>query len=366
LKLPQLPLLLLRSCPDMLTDRNCSMNLFDTAFKALKTMSALSSRTAAKTDAAKKENPSSEGSTEFRKNPRPDVSAGIPHYNQGMILERRGSKGEAISCYRLALRAAPNYFEAHANLARLLCEAENWDEAISHCEAAIKLRPNSAPVHNNCATALYAKGKWAEAVQHYTCALRVLPDDAVVYENLLNVLTHHPELEPTESFKTARLLLAQLADRNFTMGFQLLKDGKTVEALNCWRGAVRFDPNWAEVLNNLAWILATHPVPEFRNGKEATELAKRAVTLAGDQSPRYLDTLAAAHAECGRFLDAKRAVEKALAIVRVSGPLELAEKLPQRLKLYQSAQPLRDPLLVAAPQAMPDMAEIERPPTLPE
>ena len=57
-------------------------------------------------------------------------------------------------------------------------------------------------------------------------ALRLLPDDADIYENLLNVLDHHKDLESSEAFKTARLLLAQLADRNFTLGFQLLKDGK--------------------------------------------------------------------------------------------------------------------------------------------
>lgn len=325
------------------------MNFFDTAFRVFKSLPSKAATPAADAD---KKAPGED--TTQRKAQKADVSAGIPHYNKGMILERRGNKAEAIACYRDAIRAAPEYFDAHSNLARLLCEAGDIEEAIRHSAAALRLRPNSPRVHNNLATALYEKGRWAEAAKHYTSALRLSPDDHVVHENLKNVLDRHSELDGSESFQAAKLLLAQLADKNFTRGFQLLKDGSIVEALNSWRAAARFDPNWAEVLNNLAWILATHPEKQIRNGKEAVGLAQRAVEIAGDKAPRYLDTLAAAHAECGNFDAARKTIEKALAIVRASGPLELAEKLPERLKLYQSCLPFRDSFDQPAPAPSDD------------
>lgn len=322
------------------------MNLFDTAFKAIKTVSALSTRIAGDKKADEKAVANAGNTQQINK---PDVSAGVPHYNKGMILERRGSKGEAIDCYRQALKAAPDYFDAHANLARLLCEKEEWDQAINHCKAALKLRPNTARVHNNFATALYQKGKFAEAVDHCTTALRLDSDDSVVYQNLKEIFKHHPELEGTEVAANAKALFAQLADKNYMQGTYLLKDDKIAEAIQHWREAARFDPEWAELLNNLAWILATHPDEKIRNGREAIDLARKAVKLVGDKFPRFMDTLAAAYAECGNFAEARRVIEKTIPIVKANGPLELAEKLPERLKLYRDCQPLREAIVASKP-----------------
>jgi len=274
----------------------------------------------------------------------PDNSAGIPHYNKGLILERRGLKAEAVDCYLEAVRLAPEYFEAHANLGRLLCEVGKLDDAIEHCCAALHIKANSPRVHNNLATAFYQKGKWTETVRHYTIALGLAPEDADVYENLAKILKHHPELAENPSVLDAKKLLSQLAERKYTEGMQMLKADTIADAIKLWREAIRFDPEWPELLNNLAWILATYPDPKIRAGKEAVDLAKRAVKLVGDRFPRFQDTLAAAHAESGRFDEAKRIIEKTMSFVKANGPLELAEKLPFRFKLYQSGQPLREPL----------------------
>ena len=49
--------------------------------------------------------------------------------------------------------------------------------------------------------------------------------------------------------------------------------GQTEAALPHYREAVRLSPNVAFYLNDLAWILATHPKLEVRNGAEAVRLA---------------------------------------------------------------------------------------------
>ena len=69
---------------------------------------------------------------------------------------------------------------------------------------------------------------------------------------------------------------------------------------------------WA---NNLAWLLATHPDAAVRNGTEAVEWATKSVaaaTSARQLEADFLDTLAAAYAEAGKF---DQAVETAYKVV---------------------------------------------------
>jgi tetratricopeptide (TPR) repeat protein len=55
---------------------------------------------------------------------------------------------------------------------------------------------------------------------------------------------------------------------------------------------------------NLAWAQATCPDPKFRNGQEALKHATEACALSKQKSGRCLETLAAAHAENGNFVQA--------------------------------------------------------------
>ena len=115
------------------------------------------------------------------------------------------------------------------------------------------------------------------------------------------------------------------------------------DAINGYRGVLKLKPDWPEVLNNLAWLLATHPRPEIRNGLEAVSLAERACALTSHTNFWFLQTLAAPHAERGNFGQAVASAEEARRLAIASGqssPLATAER---RLQLYRSGQPYREP-----------------------
>jgi tetratricopeptide (TPR) repeat protein len=106
-----------------------------------------------------------------------------------------------------------------------------------------------------------------------------------------------------------------------------------------YRKAIELDTNIVMALNNLAWILATAPDPNLRNGKEAVPLAEHACERTHYQQAFLIGTLAAAYAEAGRFPDAIAAAQKAHDVALAHGQKEIAESNARLMQLYKSGQP---------------------------
>lgn len=81
-------------------------------------------------------------------------------------------------------------------------------------------------------------------------------------------------------------------------------------AIRDYEAVLLVDPDSAGTRNNLAWLLSTARDPRVRDGPRARAYAREAV--ASNRHPAWLDTLAAAHAECGDFERAVVAEEEAM------------------------------------------------------
>jgi tetratricopeptide (TPR) repeat protein len=95
-------------------------------------------------------------------------------------------------------------------------------------------------------------------------------------------------------------------------------DGKPEAAIQCYRKAVEMDSNNPAALNTLAWMLATTGKPDLRQGREAVELANKAVELTDARLPAFLETLAVANAAAGHFSDAREAAGVAYTLGRLT------------------------------------------------
>jgi serine/threonine-protein kinase len=93
------------------------------------------------------------------------------------------------------------------------------------------------------------------------------------------------------------------------------------------------------MLNRVAWILATSSQATLRDAEKAVQLATRACELTQWQVPGLLDTLAAAHAEGGRFEEAVRLLEQVLQLP-ADGHVE---EYQARIKLYRDGLAYRTP-----------------------
>jgi V8-like Glu-specific endopeptidase len=101
--------------------------------------------------------------------------------------------------------------------------------------------------------------------------------------------------------------------------------------------ALRLDPDNLRATRELAWLYATCPEQEHRDGKRAVEVATKACELSSWKDGACLDTLAAACAEVGKFVDAIKWEKKALALASDD------QKAPfrKRLELYDRQAPYR-------------------------
>jgi TPR repeat protein len=108
------------------------------------------------------------------------------------------------------------------------------------------------------------------------------------------------------------------------------------------RAAMQGNP---QAMNDYAWLLATSPDAELRDGPRALTLARRAVAL--ERSPSHLDTLAAAYAELGRFTQAVATQRDALAAVAALDPrpanaAALEQELSAHLEAFEAGRPWRE------------------------
>jgi spermidine synthase len=130
-------------------------------------------------------------------------------------------------------------------------------------------------------------------------------------------------------------------DVRYNLATALLRRGRAPAAIEMARAALATAPDDARISNFLAWILATTPAPELRNGAEAVRLAERANALTGYADVNQLDTLAAAYAAAGRFDDAVRTARQALS--RAGPASAQAMALQDRLARYEAGGDVREP-----------------------
>ena len=167
--------------------------------------------------------------------------------------------------------------------------------------------------HKGLAEAYVAQRNTAEALQHFDQSIELQPDDPDCW--LRRAQFYHLRLHDYAK-----------AVGDYKQAIKLLPKAQSPRAQSA---------TW---YNNVAWILATCPKSEVRDGKEAVKYATRACEI--ERNPLFVDTLAAAHAEAGNFDEAIRLQEEAL-----KTPRAFREQFPgvrARLELYENKTPYRE------------------------
>ncbi len=264
-------------------------------------------------------------------------------YNLGGAFFQKGDVDEAIAQCQKALQIKPDYAEAHNNLGNALLQKGRVDEAITHFQKALQIIPDYVEAHYNFGLALFQKGKVDEAIGQYQKALQIKPDNPEVHNNLGMALLQKGGVdEAMVHFQKALQIKPDYAKARINLGNALLQKGRVDEAMVHFQKALQIKPDSVDVLNNLAWLLATSPDARIRDGVQAVKYAERACELTHYGMTLLVGTLAAAYAEAGRFDDAIAAAQKACALASAAGEQELLETNRKLLALYRAHQPYHE------------------------
>jgi uncharacterized protein YbaR (Trm112 family)/Tfp pilus assembly protein PilF len=195
---------------------------------------------------------------------------------------------------------------------------KRFDDAIAAFSEALSLVPDHARALAQGGAGLGQAGRDDEAIADLTRAIEVNPDDpapndpdAYLSRGLarLNVDDYQGAVADCE-----RGLELKPGDRRgfFARGVALKKLGQYRRAEADYLEMLRLEPDESANYNQLAWLLATCLDDSVRDGPRAVEYATRACELSEWKNALLIDTLAAAHAECGQWELAVQRMEQAL------------------------------------------------------
>ena len=258
------------------------------------------------------------------------------------VLVRQGHLDEAILEVRRAVELSPDDFLARRDFCVWLYQAKRREEAVVAFKEALGIEPADADLHYALAWVLADQADQTNAAVHFRFAAALKPEWAEAHYQLGLSLAalNQPEGAGGELAQAVRLKPQNTMFRH-RLALHFRDAGRMPEAIGEFRRVIHANPAFAPALNDLAWILATQNDPQFRNGSEAVQLATQACDLSGRKAAPFLETLAAAYAETGRFDDAITAARQALDLARAEDKKEDLAQAEKILSLFVARQPCR-------------------------
>jgi len=264
------------------------------------------------------------------------------HRNLGVALTERDRAAEGIPHLEAAVRLQPESPEGHNNYGAALQRSGRLDEAVRQYRKAIELDEKCADAHGNLANILADRRQFAQALEHFEKAITLRPRDPGLYLSCGVALARMGQAQTAiRYFQKVNELDPSIGSGWYNLGMAQCQIGQADQAIVNFRQAIRVWPNLHFARNALARVLATWPDDKIRNGPEAVKLAEEACRGTNRRNALFVDTLAAAYAEAGRFADAMLTIQHAINLATEAKLEPLAEEYRSRLKLYQSRQPYR-------------------------
>ncbi|MDT8391611.1 MAG: tetratricopeptide repeat protein [Lentisphaeria bacterium] len=225
-----------------------------------------------------------------------------PDIFQAFNLVKAGKMEDAAGIIHALIQKDPRGAMGHYLAGYMAFENQAFDDAVDHLRLALTSQPDLAGASFFLGVALREKKQYGEAVRMLSRAVRLRP---------------------------------KMADAYYQMGVTYEAMNARKSALDSYAAAVLAKQDHVPALRACAEILAVSPDPALRNGKQALELAQKAVLHAPESDAELLMTLAAAYAEAGYFSDAVRTARRA---VQKAATGEREREARKRLEAFQSGK----------------------------
>jgi tetratricopeptide (TPR) repeat protein len=258
---------------------------------------------------------------------------------RAMAWRAIGNKEKALADLNEAIRLDPTHARTVGTRGVLLTEMGEFEKALTDMNEAIRLDPKDDRSYQSRATLLVIRGDIRGAIKDANEAVRLAPT-AAVHALRAGVWVGAGDVtKAVEDWDRA----IQLSPKDATL---------FVGRATCWslskqwdmalkdlNEAIRLDPGNVTARSNRAWLQATCPTAELRDGRQAIEDATQACRASGWRDGNHLTALAAAYAEAGDFTKAVEFQKRAMSYPK-SDPT-WTDRARKRLQLYVEQKPYR-------------------------
>jgi tetratricopeptide (TPR) repeat protein len=280
--------------------------------------------------------------------------AALPYQHRGELYIKKGDTQSALEQLTKALEKQPQNITALLVRAGLYYELKEPDKALADIDEAIRIQPAFVQPHLMRAEILAASERIDEAIAGLEKLLQAAPGNLRILSQLGTF--YMIDSQPRKAIDVFSRVLEQESDNGRALRFRAdayLNLGQHAEAIADFDRALQeLEPDEG-LLNNFAWVLATSPEDNLRDGKRAIELATKAAEMSDYQTPHVLSTLGAAYAETGDFDTAKKWSAKSIELSQKE--LDSAEtdadrqrietekaQLEKELATYEEGKPVRE------------------------
>lgn len=247
---------------------------------------------------------------------------------------------EAIEHFEASLDLNPGHYQAMGNLAVAVHRIGRYEEALAYWQALMAHEDAVPDDRYRMGLTLEKMGRIDEAVAEYERILDELPEHLTTRLRMGELLAQderHDEAKVHFEFVVARYPANVRLQRY--LGGRAEIEGEWAKAIGHYQTALDYAQDESEAVGlmvSLATIRAMCPDRRFRDAISAVRLGETLLRVTEGRDPIVLHILAAAFANMGRFDDAVRAAEQALALAREMEMTQLIEELESRLEAYRA------------------------------
>ena len=241
---------------------------------------------------------------------RLDPNNSLAIYHLAEFCLNDGNRPEAIRLTKNAIQNEDRSdCETLVMLGMMMADCGEYQDCVTALDKALAEHPDDADVLSNRAKALSAQGKWKEAAVDYRRSAEISPGSAAY---------------------------------QFYLAHALGKIGQDEQSRQIYASAVKKWPQWPLKVAGRAWWMSTSPNPADRANFWPVCLAEQACEATGGNLPQFLDVLAAAYAESGRFDEAITTSKRAIVQAEEAKNFAYSKLLRERLRNYENHLPYRE------------------------
>jgi tetratricopeptide (TPR) repeat protein len=267
-----------------------------------------------------------------------------------VVYEIRGTRAmddrkwaEAAALFREGLKVAPRDATLHQNLGTALYLAGDPRSAEAEFEEAARLLPGYAKALFSLGVLMEERGRDQEAIDRFSRAVASDPTMVNARASLADALRRSGKLEASIAEYTEIVKLdPSNGQARFGHAMALVRLRRFAEAQVVLEEAARTHPGQPGLAHALARMLAAAPDDALRDGARALTIVQSLQKTAAP-SVALIESEAMALAEIGRFADAVARQRQAIAMATDARRADLAMRLSENLRRYESRLPSRIP-----------------------